>query len=84
MKRNTQNESERKKKKKIDRETTKGYRKENQTNKQTNKQTVVLKKKSTVSTYEIKVRNKQQGTCMSPTTMFVNEMKEKNPKATNR
>jgi hypothetical protein len=37
-----------------------------------NKQTLVLKT-STVSTYKIKVRNKQQGTRMPPTKMFVNE-----------
>ncbi len=34
-----------------------------------NKQTLVLKT-STVSTYKIKVRNKQQGTRMPPTKMF--------------
>jgi hypothetical protein len=56
--------------------------KENQTNKHT------CSKKSTVSTYNIKVRNKQQETRMPPTTMFVNEnekMKKRDKqKATNR
>jgi len=66
-------EKKQRKKKNIEKE---------KSNKQTNTR---AQNESTVSTYEIKVRNKQQGTCMTPTKMFANPMKIKEKtKATNR
>ena len=57
----------------------KGTRKKKQKDieKKINQTNTRAQKMNTVSTYEIKVRNKQQGTRMPPTKMFVNEkMKE--------
>ena len=65
----------RKKKEHAERERNKKRRRrDRKSNKETNTR---AQKKSTVSTYEIKVRNKEQGTCMLPTKMFANEIEER-------